>query len=196
MILLWYEWFLPANKLFKSQRETRLQIISTICGCFASMFTVRILTKILPFRSRPILEAGNHLLAAYGLRVNLVDNTSSFPSDHASLFFALVTGIFLISKRLGLVSLVYVLLVIVFPRLYLGWHYPSDILGGAFIGMCFILAANMKVFKTTISEKIYNFSEAYPQIFYPIFFLLTYQIATLFEGIRTIGEFIVHPYTS
>ncbi len=194
MIVLWYQWYQPANKFIKDQHTRRVQIISTICGCFASMFTVRMLTKILPFRTRPILEAGNHLIAAYGLSGNFVDNTNSFPSDHASLFFGLAAGIFLISARLGFASLVYVLLVIAFPRIYLGWHYPSDILGGAFIGVFFILVANMNFFKVAVSERIYKLSEDYPQLFYPIFFLLTYQIATLFEGIRTIIEFMLHPY--
>ena len=196
MILLWYVWFLPPKKTTDSLHTIKLKIISTLCGCFASMFMVRVLTKVLPFRARPILNPSNHLNAAYGLSGNFVDNTNTFPSDHASLFLGLVTGFFLISRRLGLISLAYALLVIIFPRIYLGWHYPSDILGGAFIGIFFILAANMNFFKTTVSEKIYQFSESYPQIFYPLFFLLTYQIATLFEGVRTIGEFILHPYTN
>ncbi len=196
MLLLWYLWYLPPHKVIKDQHNRRLQIISTIWGCFVSMFTIRGLTKLLPFRTRPILDASNNLVAAHGLSGNFVDNTSSFPSDHASLFFGLVTGIFLISRRLGIASFLYVLLVVAFPRIYLGWHYPSDILGGAIIGMAFILIANLSFFKVAVSERLYKVSETHPQVFYPVFFLLTYQIATLFEGMRTIIEFIIHPYTN
>jgi undecaprenyl-diphosphatase len=192
MILLWYEWFLRTKDSFIKRR----QIISMLCGCFISMFTVRLLTKILPFRARPILEPDNHLLAAIGLNTKLVDNTNSFPSDHASLFFGLVAGMFYVSKRMGLFSLVYVMLIIVLPRIYLGWHYPTDIIGGAVIGIFFVFVANMEFFRIKVSEMILKYADTHPHIFYPVFFLLTYQIATLFEGIRTVGSFVLHPYTA
>jgi len=197
MMLIWFEWYRPLkNNFTKNQHTIRQHIISTLCGCFVSMFSVRVLTKILPFRARPILNVDNHLLPAFGLGSNFVDNTNSFPSDHASLFFGLVAGMFFVSRRAGFLSLIYVTLFVMFPRVYLGWHYPTDILAGAFLGAFFVCAANMDFFRTSISERILKYAEAHPHIFYPIFFLFTYQIATLFEGIRTIGEFIIHPYSS
>jgi len=195
MILIWFEWYRPSKDNFtKSQRSKRQHIISTLCGCFISMFSVRALTKILPFRARPILNPENHLIPAFGLSDNFVDNTNSFPSDHASLFIGLATGMFFVSRRAGIFSLLYVVVVVLFPRIYLGWHYPTDILGGAFLGAFFVSIANMDFFTTSTSEKVLNFADTHPEIFYPVFFLLTYQIATLFEGIRTVGSFILHPY--
>ena len=197
MLVFWYEWFLvPKDKFTKNQQTIRLQIISALSGCCVSMFTVRVLTRILPFRARPILNPDNHLLAAFGLNTNLVDNTNSFPSDHASLFFGLAMGLFFLSWRLGLLSFLYVTVVVVFPRIYLGWHYPSDIAGGAVMGIFFVSLANMAFFKRTVSERILSFADVHPQLFYPFFFLLTYQIATLFEGVRTLASFVFHPYTA
>src|SRR3954471_23656894 len=74
MILFWYQWFLQTKNSF----ITRQRIIATICGCLISMLIVRMLTWVLPFRARPILNPDNNLSAAFGLNTNLVDNTNSF----------------------------------------------------------------------------------------------------------------------
>ena len=59
---------------------------------------------------------------------------SSFPSGHATFYFALATTIFLTNRRwgswyLGLTTLV------VIARVIAGVHWPLDILGGAAIGI-------------------------------------------------------------
>lgn len=59
---------------------------------------------------------------------------SSFPSGHATLFFALATAIYLYDKRAGYVfSLAATLIAI--SRMVVGVHYPVDIIAGALIGI-------------------------------------------------------------
>lgn len=60
-------------------------------------------------------------------------NDASFPSDHAMIGGALLVGIFLVSRRLGLAALVAALL-LAFSRVYAGVHYPSDVGAGLVIG--------------------------------------------------------------
>ncbi|MDL4818672.1 phosphatase PAP2 family protein [Actinomadura opuntiae] len=50
----------------------------------------------------------------------------SFPSDHATVAFALAAGIWLVNHRLGLVAALAALLEGV-SRVYLGQHYPHDV---------------------------------------------------------------------
>ena len=59
---------------------------------------------------------------------------SAFPSDHAVMYSALAVGLCFVSLRLGLFATVYVVCAICFPRAYLGYHYPTDLLVGAVIG--------------------------------------------------------------
>lgn len=60
---------------------------------------------------------------------------SSFPSSHTYVAFAVATSIFLYGhKRLGLLLFIIAILVAI-SRVGAGFHYPSDIIGGAMLGI-------------------------------------------------------------
>jgi undecaprenyl-diphosphatase len=64
---------------------------------------------------------------------------ASFPSEHATAAFALAAGIAVYRLRYGLL-LAALAALISFARVYVGIHYPYDVLGGAAIGGGFALA--------------------------------------------------------
>ena len=185
---IWWIWF----KEKKTQRNSREHIISTLVGSFVAMFIVRILATKIPFRARPILNPENHLISAYSFEKLDFNFLSSFPSDHATLFFALSAGLFYSSRKLGIFALVYTSLFIAFPRIYLGLHYPTDILAGATIGVVSVVVFNSKHFKDNISSKLLDMSMRKEHYFYPLFFLLTYQIADMFNSTRNLLTFLGH----
>lgn len=55
------------------------------------------------------------------------------PSDHATAAFAIATAVFLVHRRAGVIALV-AATVMVFGRVALGVHYPSDVIVGALLG--------------------------------------------------------------
>ena len=57
----------------------------------------------------------------------------SFPSDHATLAGAAIAGLFLVDKRLGWTATAAGLLLCV-DRVYIGAHYPADVLAGLTLG--------------------------------------------------------------
>jgi undecaprenyl-diphosphatase len=114
----------------------------------------------------------------------ILEGWSSFPSHHAVLFFALSTGILFISKKVGAFALSYTALFIAFPRIYVGLHYPTDVIAGAIIGMAIALLGNKYLGKIERLQQIVNWSYSKPNLFYPLFFLLTFQIVNMFDTTR------------
>lgn len=69
----------------------------------------------------------------------------SFPSAHS--FFSFLCLSFLpkkISKIWKGISIFYLVFLIPFTLLYIGIHYPTDILGGVLLGLCFPIILNEK----------------------------------------------------
>ncbi|MES2979854.1 MAG: phosphatase PAP2 family protein [Pseudomonadota bacterium] len=182
MVLLWWGWFRQGERGAHEREHT----ISTLIGCAVALMVGRLMVLALPFRLRPMHQTDLHFTVPFGVAEGAMDGLSSFPSDHAVLFFALACGMFFISRAMGWVALIYTFVMIALPRIYLGLHYPTDILGGAAVGALICWVANKTLPQTPLVQYIKGLSFTRPEIFYPMLFFVTYQIADLFENLRDI----------
>ncbi len=67
----------------------------------------------------------------------------SFPSDHAAGAFAIAVAVWLYDRVSGWVLLALAAL-LAFARVYVGTHYPSDVVGGALIGTAVALVLHWR----------------------------------------------------
>lgn len=65
----------------------------------------------------------------------------SFPSDHSVMAGAVAAGVWLVSRRLGLVALAAALLM-AFARVYVGAHFPLDVVAGLLVGAVVVLVGH------------------------------------------------------
>jgi undecaprenyl-diphosphatase len=59
---------------------------------------------------------------------------ASFPSDHTSLSFAIAFAVLMFDRTVGAIFLA-IAAVIGIGRLFIGAHYPGDVLGGVLVGL-------------------------------------------------------------
>ena len=88
-------------------------------------------------------------------------------------------------RRAGLVLLLYVLIAILFPRIYIGIHYPTDVLAGAVLGAGSVLMLSWSKIRNLWTGYVLNWIERSPAFAYAVLFLVTFEIGTLFWDIRT-----------
>lgn len=85
--------------------------------------------RLLFHRARPFIDHFTPLVS-----VSPGEYYGSFPSGHMTFFFALATTVWLYNKRFGRYLLIGAFLMGI-ARIFVGIHWPSDILGGAVIGI-------------------------------------------------------------
>jgi undecaprenyl-diphosphatase len=186
LVAYWWAWF----KESEDQPRNREFAMYGILSSFVAVFAARLLALSLPFRERPLRNPLLHFQLPYDMRPGLLLGWSSFPSDHGALWFALAASIFFISRRLSIFLGLYICLTLAVARMYLGIHYPTDILAGGLIGIGVASLAKYPEIRTALIRKPLQWVNRAPQLFYAVFFLLTAQMAESFASTHEIMEYL------
>ena len=178
--LVWYCWF---SNDAKAARE---QLLLGFGAVLIAAMLSRVLQVSLPVRLRPMHDLASGFLPLPGIDPTLAHHWGSFPSDHAALFFALVTVIWQRSRLLGLLALVSALYGVL-PRIYFGLHYLSDVAAGAALGIAFVLLFE-RFGPRVLAQRGVDWGQRLPGMFYGTAFLASLEVATLFEDVRQVGR--------
>lgn len=120
LVVVW----LTGARLTERERRQRAVIYASVGAILA--YAVTLITKHFIARARPFVDRQVNQLAPHA-------NDSGFLADRSILAFAIVPSLFVASRRLGWIALV-LAVAMGFARVFIGAHYPGDIVGGAVLG--------------------------------------------------------------
>lgn len=113
--------------LLINSRKYLAMVIKGFGAAVLARFGVTELIRLLWPRTRPFVEGNLNLLLEK-------INQAAFPSGHAAFFFALSLIVYFYNKKAGLLFFVASTLMGI-CRVLTGLHWPTDILGGAAVGL-------------------------------------------------------------
>ncbi len=166
--------------------DQRSMVGMALLGATVALVVSRLIQNFSSFRPRPMHAEGLGLVLPHSVWEGAFAEWSSFPSDTTALAFALAGGIWLFSKPLGWASLFWSAAFVGFPRIYGGFHYPSDIAAGALLGLSSTLICAHFYSRTELGNRLLTYKEQFPGLFYSFFFVLLFQITTMFDDVRRI----------
>ena len=118
---------LAACGLFGSYLPT---LFSVLLPPVCALIAVTILRLIIP-RKRPYEEGGAHITPI----CKKAGESHSFPSRHAACAFVIGVTLCSLSLWLGIPALL-LGVTLAYIRFLCGFHYPTDLIGGAILGSC------------------------------------------------------------
>ena len=178
--LLYYCWF------NNGAAEARVRLLLGFGAALVSAVASRLLQVSLPLRLRPMHALDSGFQPLPGIDPTLANHWGSFPSDHAALLFALAAVVWRQSRWLGLLAMLSALFGVL-PRVYLGLHYLSDVVAGAALGIGLVFMLG-RYGPRTLAHWSVAWAERRPSLAYAFAFLMSFEVATLFEDIRQVGR--------
>ncbi len=186
LALFWWAWV----RYHEASDKQELLLFAFVSSSFSLLFA-RALALCIPFRERPLRNPQYGFQIPYTV-TGSVHSWNSAPSDHAVLFFCLATALFMVSRRLGILALFHAIFLVCLPRIYVGYHYPTDLLAGAVIGIGGAFTCKLGWLRTRIVQPAFRWKSEHPASFYAIAFLWTFEVAELFASLLNFQAFARH----
>ena len=184
MAYFWWAWLRTDEPVTRRRHD----IVISLAGAIVAAVISRLMQVTMPFHVRPLHAASLHFVLPIGVNPETLNYWNSLPSDHAAIYFALATAVWYQNRTLGTAAMAWTMVFGLIPRIYLGYHYPSDILAGTIVGIVLMVLIWHFAPRTRMVDRMLAWEQSHRAVFYPIAFLLTYEVAILFFDVRHLAK--------
>ena len=209
----WY-----SGKTLEDTRARRKVLLMTLVAAVCVLATTKVLSHTI-FLPRPAIESqkiyhlsGDDLVAMKRTNVRVpldeesqkdhrdllngdvkTNDLGSFPSDHAGFFLAISLGIFLASRRIGLVAVGWTVFVILAGKMIQAEHAPVDIAAGAAVAITELsvlrFAAQTRL--GSILDRVSFWTFKYSALSAALLFAIVFEISSTLFHIRELLAFLM-----
>ncbi len=202
----WY-----SGKTLEEMRARRKVLLLTLIAAMCVLTTTKVLSHTI-FLPRPAIESqkiyhlsGDTLVETKRTNVRVpldeesqkdhrdlingdvkTNDLGSFPSDHAGFFLAISLGIFLASRRIGIVAVGWTVFVILAGKMIMAEHAPVDIAAGAAVAITELSALRFaaRTRLGTILDRISALTFKYSALSSALLFAVVFEISSTLFHIR------------
>jgi len=202
----WY-----SGKTLEDMRARRKVLLMTLVAAVCVLATTKVLSHTI-FLPRPAIESQKiyHLsddnlvaMKRTNVRVPLdeesqkdhrdlvngdvkTNDLGSFPSDHAGFFLAISLGIFLASRRIGLVAVGWTVFVILAGKMIQAEHSPLDVAAGAAVAITELSVLRMAAQTRlgSILDRVSLWTFKYSALSAALLFAIVFEISSTLFHIR------------
>lgn len=177
---------IPALWFSSDQLERRGRMLAGLLAvCLATMLSVWSQFHI-AVHIRPILDLAIPLDTV--IPRTPWDRTNSFPSDTATLFFGLAAVVFVERRLAGLFCFIWVAAIVAIPRIVVGLHYPSDIIGSFVLGPAIVFIFATLPYPRRLFEHALTWFEGRMYIIHALLFIFLAEAFDLFPSLQALGK--------
>ena len=131
--------------LMMAWRKTRYCGIGAAMSLAAEAIITNVTLKPLIARTRPYVDIDGLRAVSWNIPIDY-----SFPSGHTGAWFAVASAMMMLAPKKFSVPAAVMAVLVGISRLYLGVHYPTDVLAGAAIGIITGIIASLVIKKIVI----------------------------------------------
>ena len=178
MALIWFAWGRTGD-------DQRARIVSGVLVSILAIVLCYVLQVAFPHHLRPLHDPALRFLPPPAIDPRVFSPGMSFPSEHAAMLFALATTIYTVLPPLGLFCLVLASLLSAI-RVYLGFHFPTDVVAGAMIGIVAV-GLSRSEWPLATSRRTVAWASGHLPLFSAVAFYLCACISRMFEDYRYVA---------
>lgn len=183
--LVWGCWFSGLTL------DLRARLMSGAVAAMLSAIIAHLVHHGLATSPKPIFDPFLHLdvPAVLGdiddLKATAFPSSHTFPSERGTMFAGLAIAVLLVRPKIGLLALACTTAAEV-SRIYLGLHYPIDILGSFALAAATVWLAQLRS-SAKLGSRLIRWELTSPSTFYICAYLASYGASTAFQDLRDLA---------
>jgi membrane-associated phospholipid phosphatase len=183
-------WFKPGE----DQARRHEVLVATLVAMSLTILAIRGISLLAPYEVRPMFTPDIGYRAPLYKFMPTQEDWSCFPSDQAGMMFSLTVGCWFASRLAASLMTIFSI-VSMLARVYVGGHYPGDVLIGALVGIGITIALNMEPLRAFIAAPFLAIERRAPALFYGVLLAALFEAGVMFSTVRSVGKAIIHLYS-